>query len=49
VEKYCASQDKEVKKLTRRVRRKYMDNIAGEAQSVADLGNIKGVFDSMKR
>jgi hypothetical protein len=49
VEKEYASLDKEVKKLIWRDHRSYMDSIASEAQSDADLGNIKGVFDSIKR
>jgi hypothetical protein len=47
VEKEYASLDKEVK-LMQRDHRRYMDSLASEAQSAADLGNIKGVFDSIK-
>jgi hypothetical protein len=41
VEKVHASLNKEVKKLIRRDHRRYVDSIAIEAQSAADLGNIK--------
>jgi hypothetical protein len=39
---------KEVKKLIWRDHRRYMYSIASEAQSPAELGNIKGVSDSIK-
>jgi hypothetical protein len=48
VEKDYASLDKKVKKLICRDHRSYMHSIASEAQSAVDLGNIKGVFDSIK-
>jgi hypothetical protein len=48
VEKEYASLDKEVKKLIWRDHRKYMDSTGSEAQSAADLGNIKRAFDSIK-
>jgi hypothetical protein len=49
VGKEYASQNKEVKKLIWRDHRRYMDSNASKAQSAADLGNIKGIFDSIKR
>jgi hypothetical protein len=49
VEKEYVSLDKEVKKLIWRYHIRYMDSIAREVQSAADLGNMKGVFDSIKR
>jgi hypothetical protein len=48
VEKEYASLDKEVKKLIQRDHRRYMDSIASKSQSAADLGNIKGVSESIK-
>jgi hypothetical protein len=48
VEKEYASLNKEVKKLIWRDHRRYMDNTASKAQSAADLGIIKSVFDSIK-
>jgi hypothetical protein len=48
VEKEYASLDKEVKKLIWRDHRSYMDSTASEVQSDADLGNINGVFGSIK-
>jgi hypothetical protein len=48
VEKEYASLDKEVKKLIRRDHRRYMNSTASKALSAADIGNIKGVFDSIK-
>jgi hypothetical protein len=38
----------EVNKLIWSDRRRYVDSTARKAQSAADLGNIKGVFNSIK-
>jgi hypothetical protein len=41
VEKEYTSLDKEVKKLIWRDHRGYMDSITSEAESAADVGNLK--------
>jgi DNA-binding ferritin-like protein (Dps family) len=48
VENEYESLDKDVKKLIWRDHKRYMNSTACEAQSAADLGHIKGVFDSIK-
>jgi hypothetical protein len=40
---------KEVNRSTRRDYRAYVDSIANEAQTAANQGNIKGMFNSIRR
>jgi hypothetical protein len=49
VEKEYESLSKEAIKLIWRNQKKYMVSIASKSQFAVDLGNIKGVFDSIKR
>ena len=41
--------DVEVKRALRRDKRKWMDNIAEEAEKCAALGQMKGVYDGLKK
>ena len=41
--------DVEVKRSIRRDKRKWMDNIAAEAEKCASLGQMKGVYDGLKK
>jgi hypothetical protein len=48
-EKEYAVLNKEIKKSTRRDHRVYADRIANEAQVATDQGNIKGMFNAIRR
>jgi ubiquinone biosynthesis protein UbiJ len=49
LEKQYAALCKEIKKSVRRDHRAYADRIADEAQAAANQGNIKGIFNAMRR
>jgi hypothetical protein len=49
LEKEYAALSKEVNKCARRDYRVYVDSIANEAQIAANQGNIKGMFNSIRR
>ena len=49
LEKEYAALSKEVNRSTKRDYRAYMDSIANEAQIAANQGNIKGMFNSIRR
>ena len=49
MEKEYAALSKEVNRSTRRDYRAYVDSIANEAQIAANQGNIKGMFNSIRR
>ena len=49
LEKEYAALSKEVNRSTRRDYRTYVDSIADQAQTAANQGNIKGMFNSIRR
>ena len=49
VEKEYVALSKEIKKSVRRDHGAYADGIANEAQVAANQGNIKGMFNAMRR
>jgi len=49
LEKKYVALSKEIKKSVRRDHRAYPDGIANEAQVAANRGNIKGMFNAMRR
>ena len=49
LEKEYAALSKEVNRSTRKDYRAYVDSIANEAQIAANQGNIKGMFNSIRR
>jgi hypothetical protein len=49
LEKEYAALSKEVNRSTRRDYRTYVDSIVDEAQTAANQGNIKGMFNYIRR
>jgi hypothetical protein len=49
LEKKYAALSKEIKKNVRKDHRAYTDRIANEAQEAANQGNIKGMFNAIRR